>query len=51
MLTYHVCSRILTDADGCSDDDTMEVPEAYAPIREANGAEAKFLLRFLFKVC
>eukprot|EP00960_Hanusia_phi_P041310 754936-Hanusia_phi.AAC.4 len=32
-----------------ADDDTMEVPEAYAPIREANGAEAKFLLRFLFK--
>jgi len=27
----------------------MEVPEAYAPIKEANGAEAKFLLRFLFK--
>jgi hypothetical protein len=32
-----------------ADDDTMEVPEAYAPIREANGPEAKFLLRFLFK--
>ena len=32
-----------------TDDDTMEVPEAFAPIREANGAEAKFLLRFLFK--
>ena len=32
-----------------ADDDTMEVPEAYAPIKEANGAEAKFLLRFLFK--
>ncbi len=31
------------------DDDTMEVTEALGPIKEVNGSEAKFLLRFLFK--
>ena len=32
-----------------ADDDAAEVPEAFAPIKEVNGSEAKFLLRFLFK--
>ncbi len=32
-----------------ADDDTMEVTEALGPIKEVNGSEAKFLLRFLFK--
>jgi len=32
-----------------ADDDAVQVPEAYAPIRDANGSEAKVLLRFLFK--
>ncbi len=31
------------------DDDTVEVTEALGPIKEVNGSEAKFLLRFLFK--
>ena len=32
-----------------ADDDAADVPEAFAPIKDVNGAEAKFLLRFLFK--
>ena len=32
-----------------ADDDSFEVPEAFAPLKDVNGLEAKFLLRFLFK--
>jgi hypothetical protein len=32
-----------------ADDDAVEVPESFAPLKDVNGAEAKFLLRFLFK--